>query len=103
MAIKSRLGKLKLPDDLHNFVAEQVRINALEVLPIEMTHALQVYSLPAHHLDPFDLSSHVRSGTVLCPGHPRHPPNRVAWRHVSVLEQESAAAAGAHHAVTCPG
>jgi len=62
MAIKSRLGKLKLPDDLHNFVAEQVRINALEVLPIEMTHALQVYSLPAHHRDPFDLSSPHMSG-----------------------------------------
>lgn len=54
MAIKSRLGKLKLPDDLHSFVAEQVRINAIEVLPIEMIHALHVYSLPALHRDPFD-------------------------------------------------
>jgi PIN domain nuclease of toxin-antitoxin system len=54
MTIKSRLGKLKLPDDLHSFIAEQVRINALEVLPIEMIHALHVYSLPAHHRDPFD-------------------------------------------------
>lgn len=54
MAIKSRLGKLKLPADLHSFVAEQVRINAIEVLPIEMIHALHVHSLPAHHRDPFD-------------------------------------------------
>lgn len=54
MAIKSRLGKLKLPDDLHSFVAEQVRINALEVLPIEMIHALHVHTLPDHHRDPFD-------------------------------------------------
>lgn len=54
IVIKSRLGKLKLPDDLHSFVAEQVRINAIEVLPIEMIHALHVHALPDHHRDPFD-------------------------------------------------
>jgi len=54
MAIKSRLGKLKVPDDLYSFVAEQVRINAIEVLPIEMIHALHVHALPDHHRDPFD-------------------------------------------------
>ena len=54
MAIISRLGKLKVPDDLHSFVAEQVRINAIEVLPIEMIHALHVHALPDHHRDPFD-------------------------------------------------
>lgn len=54
MAIKSRIGKLKLPDDLHSFVAEQVRINAIEVLPIKMIHALHVHALPDYHRDPFD-------------------------------------------------
>ena len=54
MAITSRLGKLKVPDDLYSFVAEQVRINAIEVLPIEMIHALHVHALPDHHRDPFD-------------------------------------------------
>ena len=54
IAIKSRLGKLKLPADLQGFVAEQLRVNAIEVLPIEMTHALRVFTLPDHHRDPFD-------------------------------------------------
>lgn len=54
MAIKSRLGKLKLPADLQGFVAEQLCINAIQVLPIHLTHALHVYTLPDHHRDPFD-------------------------------------------------
>ena len=54
IAIKSRLGKLKLPLDLQGFVAEQLRINAIQVLPIQMTHALHVFTLPDHHRDPFD-------------------------------------------------
>lgn len=54
IAIKSRLGKLKLPADLQGFVAEQMRINAIQVLPVEMIHTLHVHSLPDHHRDPFD-------------------------------------------------
>lgn len=54
IAIKSRLGKLKLPADLQGFVAEQLRVNAIQVLPIHMTHALHVSKLPDHHRDPFD-------------------------------------------------
>lgn len=54
IAIKSRLGKLKLPADLQGFVAEQLRVNAIQVLPIQMAHALHVFTLPDHHRDPFD-------------------------------------------------
>jgi len=54
MAIKARLGKLHLPDNPASFVFEQLRINAIEPLAVEMTHALRVYSLPEHHRDPFD-------------------------------------------------
>jgi PIN domain nuclease of toxin-antitoxin system len=54
IAIKSRLGRLKLPADLHSFMAEQLRINAIQVLPIQMAHALHVATLPDHHRDPFD-------------------------------------------------
>ncbi len=54
IAIKVRLGKLKLPADLQGFVAEQLRINAVQVLPIQMAHALHVTTLPDHHRDPFD-------------------------------------------------
>lgn len=54
IAIKTYLGKLKLPDDLQGFVAEQLRINAIQVLPIQMAHALHLTTLPDHHRDPFD-------------------------------------------------
>jgi PIN domain nuclease of toxin-antitoxin system len=54
IAIKARLGKLKLPDGLQGFVSEQLRVNAIQVLPIQMAHALHVYTLPGHHRDPFD-------------------------------------------------
>lgn len=54
IAIKSRLGKLRLPDDVQGYVSEQIISNAIQVLPIEMSHALQVYTLPDHHRDPFD-------------------------------------------------
>ena len=54
MAIKTRLGKLHLPDNPASFVFEQLKINAIEPLAIQMTHALRVYSLPGHHRDPFD-------------------------------------------------
>jgi len=54
IAIKSHLGKLKLPADLQGFVAEQLRINGIQVLPIQMAHALHVFTLPDHHRDPFD-------------------------------------------------
>lgn len=54
IAIKARLGKLKLPDDLPAFVSEQLRINAIQTLSIQVAHALHVATLPGHHHDPFD-------------------------------------------------
>ncbi len=54
IAIKTRIGKLRLADDLQGFVSEQLRINAIQVLPIQMAHALHVATLPDHHRDPFD-------------------------------------------------
>ena len=54
IAIKARLGKIQLPSDPAFFVPKQLRINAIEPLAVQMTHALHVYSLPEHHRDPFD-------------------------------------------------
>ena len=54
MAIKARLGKLELPDNLEQFIAEQLHQNAIAGLPIQMSHALHVYTLPHLHRDPFD-------------------------------------------------
>ena len=54
IAIKTRLGRLQLPDDPEIFIPEQLELNAIEVLPVEIGHALHVYQLPSHHRDPFD-------------------------------------------------
>lgn len=54
IAIKVRLGRLALPEPLETFVPEQMALNAIEGLPIQMSHALHVYTLPDHHRDPFD-------------------------------------------------
>ena len=54
LAIKTRLGKLKLPADITSFIAEQLSVNAITPLPIQMKHALHLNSLPDFHRDPFD-------------------------------------------------
>lgn len=54
MAIKAKLGKLSLPRNFRAFVVGQLTRNHIDVLPIQMSHALHVYRLPEHHRDPFD-------------------------------------------------
>ena len=54
IAIKSQIGRLKLPDEPQRFILEQLKINGMKSLPIEMRHALHVSTLPAYHQDPFD-------------------------------------------------
>jgi PIN domain nuclease of toxin-antitoxin system len=54
IAIKAQLGRLQLPDDLEHFIVDQLSLNTILVLPIQLRHALHVYTLPQHHRDPFD-------------------------------------------------
>jgi PIN domain nuclease of toxin-antitoxin system len=54
VAIKAGLGKIELPEDLERFLTEQLHRNAVGVLPVNLGHAIGVYSLPDHHRDPFD-------------------------------------------------
>ena len=54
IAIKARLGKLDVPGNLDRFIAEQMAINGFRPLPIHLSHALRVYTLPGYHRDPFD-------------------------------------------------
>lgn len=53
ISIKVGVGKLELPDTPQRFVTEQILLNDLEVLPVELGHALGVHELPDHQ-DPFD-------------------------------------------------
>jgi PIN domain nuclease of toxin-antitoxin system len=50
IAIKKAIGKLDAPDDLEDVM----EANRFLPLPITISHALAVKSLPGHHRDPFD-------------------------------------------------
>lgn len=54
MAIKISLEKLVISEPLDSFLTDQLNQNAIEVLPIQLSHALRVSSLPFYHRDPFD-------------------------------------------------
>jgi PIN domain nuclease of toxin-antitoxin system len=50
LAIKASHGKIQAPEDL----ASQLDAMRISLLPISLTHAEAVTSLPHHHRDPFD-------------------------------------------------
>lgn len=54
IALKYRVGKLKLPGDPAIIVPEWMDRSATAPLTVSHRHALHVASLPLHHADPFD-------------------------------------------------
>ena len=54
IAIKARLGRLRVPGDLNTYLSKQLTKNYMSVLPVHLSHALRVHALPDHHRDPFD-------------------------------------------------
>lgn len=54
IAIKAQLGKIMLPDKPDVFISGQLTLNSIQSLPIQASHALHVFRLPALHRDPFD-------------------------------------------------
>lgn len=54
MQIKIALGKLRLRRSLAETIASHQAANGLQILPVQLTHALALDGLPAHHKDPFD-------------------------------------------------
>lgn len=54
MAIKSRLGQLKLSQPIERFIPEHLLANGFDLLPIEFRHVARVEALPLQHRDPFD-------------------------------------------------
>lgn len=54
IAIKARLGRISFRAEPGAFIPGQLARNAIEVLPVTLSHALHVYDLPTHHRDPFD-------------------------------------------------
>ena len=54
IAIKASLGKLQLSEPAAEFVPSQIAALSMSTLPVYLSHALRVASLPHHHRDPFD-------------------------------------------------
>ena len=54
LAIKVRIGKIRLPSAPRIYVPQKLREQNLTPLSVEQSHALQVAELPLHHRDPFD-------------------------------------------------
>ena len=54
MQIKITLGKLRLRRPLAETIASHQTTNGLQILPVQLAHALALESLPLHHKDPFD-------------------------------------------------
>lgn len=54
MQIKIQIGKLRLRTSLEEIITEQQNTNQFEILPVSLSHVLEVGNLPLHHRDPFD-------------------------------------------------
>jgi PIN domain nuclease of toxin-antitoxin system len=54
IAIKMAKGRLALPEPPDQYVADRMRLHRFSALPIELSHALEVFRLPPIHQDPFD-------------------------------------------------
>ncbi len=54
MAIKVSLGKLTVQEPFEVLVPQQLKVNGIEVFPIQFGHVAAVAHLPLHHRDPFD-------------------------------------------------
>ena len=54
IAIKARLGKIRLPNHAKEFLLAHTASNDFRSLPVERRHAVNLVDLPLHHRDPFD-------------------------------------------------
>lgn len=54
LQIKIQIGRFKFNDAIENIIAEQQLTNGMQILPVNLAHALYLKNLPLHHKDPFD-------------------------------------------------
>ena len=54
LQIKIAIGKFSFSDTIENVIIQQQQMNNLQILPVELSHALYIENLPLHHKDPFD-------------------------------------------------
>ena len=54
MQIKIGLGKLRLLRSLAETIASHQTVNGMQILSVQLAHALALEHLPSRHKDPFD-------------------------------------------------
>lgn len=54
LQIKIQTGKFSFSDTIENVIADERHTNRLQVLTVNLAHALYLENLPLHHKDPFD-------------------------------------------------
>ncbi|WP_373526624.1 type II toxin-antitoxin system VapC family toxin [Nostoc sp.] len=54
IVIKTKSGKLTLPEPVERYIPNRLALNRFESLDTQMIHTLQVAALPNIHRDPFD-------------------------------------------------
>jgi PIN domain nuclease of toxin-antitoxin system len=54
IVIKTKLGKLPLPEPPETYIPSRVNYYGFQILPIEMKYVLHISKLENHHNDPFD-------------------------------------------------
>jgi PIN domain nuclease of toxin-antitoxin system len=54
IAIKTAKGRLVLPEEPAQYLANRMSQYHFQSLPVQISHAVHVYGLPDHHADPFD-------------------------------------------------
>jgi len=84
MQIKIALGKLRLRRSLAETIASHQTVNGLQILPVQLAHALALENLPLHHKDPFDRlliaqASHEDWGIISADPEFRAYPVRMIW------------------------
>jgi PIN domain nuclease of toxin-antitoxin system len=67
MAIKLRLGKLRLPVDLGSWLKKSIIGNGFSLRPISLGAILTTQELPMHHSDPFDRLLIAEAMSLGCP------------------------------------
>jgi PIN domain nuclease of toxin-antitoxin system len=54
IVIKASKGRLILPEPPARFLSRRMSFYRFQPLPVQISHAVQVYELPPYHNDPFD-------------------------------------------------
>jgi PIN domain nuclease of toxin-antitoxin system len=54
IVIKQGTGKLTLPEPAETYIPSRIAANQFTILPVQLSHILQVASLPDLYRDPFD-------------------------------------------------